>query len=162
MSVTGIATARLRAERKAWRRDHPPGFFARPRKEEDGSTNLMQWECGIPGKKGTPWEGGTYTLTVVFSDDFPSKPPTCKFVPVLFHPNVYPSGTVCLSILSEKGWRPAITIKQVLLGIQDLLENHNLKDPAQREPFLTCRDDPEKYVRIVREQAVRFGAPSRA
>ena len=37
-----------------------------------------------------------------------------KFVPPLFHPNVYPSGTVCLSILNEEeGWKPAITIKQV-------------------------------------------------
>lgn len=38
-----------------------------------------------------------------------------KFEPPLFHPNVYPSGTVCLSILEEdKDWRPAITIKQVI------------------------------------------------
>ena len=30
---------------------------------------------------------------------------------------VFPSGTVCLSILNEdEGWRPAITIKQMLLG----------------------------------------------
>ena len=37
-----------------------------------------------------------------------------KFVPPLVHPNVYPSGTVCLSILDEeKSWKPAITIKQV-------------------------------------------------
>jgi hypothetical protein len=37
-----------------------------------------------------------------------------KFSPALFHPNVYPSGTVCLSILDEeKSWKPAITIKQV-------------------------------------------------
>lgn len=27
---------------------------------QDGSINLMKWECGIPGKDGTPWEGGTY------------------------------------------------------------------------------------------------------
>ena len=41
---------------------------------------------------------------------------TGKFVPPLFHPNVYPSGTVCLSILDEeKAWKPAITIKQVSL-----------------------------------------------
>ena len=40
---------------------------------------------------------------------------TGKFTPALFHPNVYPSGTVCLSILDEeKAWKPAITIKQVL------------------------------------------------
>lgn len=25
-----------------------------------------------------------------------SQPPKCKFVPPLFHPNVYPSGTICL------------------------------------------------------------------
>jgi hypothetical protein len=41
-----------------------------------------------------------------------------KFTPALFHPNVYPSGTVCLSILDEeKAWKPAITIKQVLLPL---------------------------------------------
>lgn len=43
--------------------------------------------------------------------------PPGKFEPPLFHPNVYPSGTVCLSILEEdKDWRPAITIKQVWSG----------------------------------------------
>jgi hypothetical protein len=37
-----------------------------------------------------------------------------KFDPALFHPNVYPSGTICLSILDEeKGWKPSITVKQV-------------------------------------------------
>ena len=37
-----------------------------------------------------------------------------KFEPPIFHPNVYPSGTVCLSLLDEeKDWRPAVTIKQV-------------------------------------------------
>ena len=39
---------------------------------------------------------------------------TGKFDPPIFHPNVYPSGTVCLSLLDEdKDWRPAVTIKQV-------------------------------------------------
>jgi hypothetical protein len=48
---------------------------------------------------------------------FAGQPPKCKFVPPLYHPNVYPSGTICLSILNEDdGWRPAITIKQLLLG----------------------------------------------
>jgi ubiquitin-protein ligase len=37
-----------------------------------------------------------------------------KFDPPLFHPNVYPSGTICLSILDEeKQWKPSITIKSV-------------------------------------------------
>lgn len=69
----------------------------------------------------------------------------CKFPPNTFHPNIYPSGTVCLSILNEvcgvsglyitmnkqsfavvtlagflqdEAWRPSITVTQILLGIQ--------------------------------------------
>lgn len=118
----------------------------------------MNWECAIPGKKGvniwnffkknviffinfsflyqTPWEGGLYKLRMIFKDDYPTSPPKCKFEPPLFHPNVYPSGTVCLSLLDEeKDWRPAITIKQILLGIQDLLNEPNIKDPAQAEAY---------------------------
>ena len=144
--MSGIAIGRLTEERKAWRKDHPfvslqanrlilkqylifffvQGFIARPVKNPDGSLNLMNWECYIPGKKGTPWDGGLYKLRMIFKEDYPSSPPKCKFEPPLFHPNVYPSGTVCLSLLDEdKDWRPAITIKQVnylnlLVCVRDL------------------------------------------
>lgn len=68
-----------------------------------------------------------------------------KFEPPLFHPNVYPSGTVCLSILEEdKDWRPAITIKQILLGIQELLNEPNIQDPAQAEAYtIYCQNRVE-------------------
>nr|CAD7599727.1 unnamed protein product [Timema genevievae] len=136
LTMSGIAITRLAEERRAWRRDHPFGFVARPMKNSDGSLNLMNWECAIPGKKSTPWEGGLYKLRMIFKEDYPSSPPKCKFEPPLFHPNVYPSGTVCLSLLDEeKDWRPAITIKQILLGIQDLLNEPNIKDPAQAEAY---------------------------
>lgn len=65
------------------------------------------------------------------------------FKPVLFHPNVYPSGTVCLSILnpkkSEFGWRPSISVKEILLGVQHLLESPNWADPAQAEPVMVYK-----------------------
>ena len=41
-----------------------------------------------------------------------------KFDPPLYHPNVYPSGTICLSILDEeKSWRPSITMKSVSASV---------------------------------------------
>jgi ubiquitin-conjugating enzyme E2 I len=74
----------------------------------DGTTNMFKWLCEIPGPSNTPWEEGTYTLTIDFSHDFPVRllkhyyrPPKCMFKPVLPHPNIYPSGTVCLSILND-------------------------------------------------------------
>jgi hypothetical protein len=79
-----------------------------------------------------------------------------KFVPPLFHPNVYPSGTVCLSILNEEeGWKPAITIKQILLGVQDLLDDPNPDSPAQADAYNLFKKDRTAYEtkikRIVRE-----------
>ena len=89
--------------------------------------------------------------------EYPTHPPECKFSPPLFHPNVFPSGTVCLSILNEeKDWVPTITIKQVLLGIQDLLDNPNLSDPAQREAFIMCRDDRAGYIERVKTLAKSY------
>jgi ubiquitin-conjugating enzyme E2 I len=152
--MSGIAAGRLREERKAWRKDHPHGFFARAARNTDGSTNMMTWTCGIPGKAATPWEGGLYKVEMVFTDDYPSKPPLCKFKPVIFHPNVYPSGRICLSILDEsKSWQPTITIKQILLGIQDLLNSPNNDDPAQREPHQLLKSSKVQYEQRIRLEA---------
>lgn len=85
---------------------------------------------------------------------------TGKFVPPLFHPNVYPSGTICLSILNEEeGWRPAITIKQILMGIQDLLDEPNPDSPAQSEAYQLFVHNKAEYRRRVKAEA-RKNAPS--
>ncbi|GKD84399.1 SUMO-conjugating enzyme SCE1-like protein [Tanacetum coccineum] len=52
MSGGGVARGRLTEERKAWRKNHPHGFVAKPESLPDGSVNLMKWNCIIPGKAG--------------------------------------------------------------------------------------------------------------
>lgn len=88
------------------------------------------------------------------------RPLQCRFPPNFFHPNVYPSGTVCLSILNEdEQWRPSLTLKQILLGIQELLDTPNDKSPAQAnayEDFVRKRAD---YVRKVKAQAANYPPP---
>jgi ubiquitin-protein ligase len=85
---------------------------------------------------------------------------TGKFTPPLFHPNVYPSGTVCLSILNEdEGWRPAITIKQIALGVQDLLDNPNPESPAQAEAYNLFKKDRTEYEKRVRREVRQNPAP---
>eukprot|EP01114_Cavostelium_apophysatum_P013512 TRINITY_DN3288_c0_g2_i1.p1 TRINITY_DN3288_c0_g2~~TRINITY_DN3288_c0_g2_i1.p1 ORF type:complete len:160 (-),score=16.62 TRINITY_DN3288_c0_g2_i1:38-517(-) len=159
--MSGIAKGRLTEERKAWRKDHPYAFFARPQTNADGSTNLMVWECGIPGKPNTNWEGAVFPLTIEFSEDYPSKPPKCRFPAGFFHPNVYPSGTVCLSILNdEEDWKPSITVKQILLGIQDLLDTPNPNSPAQADPYTLFVTNKTEYVKRVKQQSARYPPPN--
>ncbi|KAK3706721.1 SUMO conjugating enzyme Hus5 [Vermiconidia calcicola] len=138
-----LTQARLQEERKQWRKDHPFGFVARPAKTSAGTLDLKKWDCAIPGKDKTIWEGGLFKLEVQF--------PEGKFIPPLFHPNVYPSGTVCLSILNEEeGWKPAITIKEILLGIQMLLDEVNPESPAQAEAYNLYKKDRAAYEKKVK------------
>ncbi|KAJ3109232.1 E2 SUMO-conjugating protein ubc9 [Physocladia obscura] len=106
------------------------------------------------GRKDTDWEGGVYKLVLMFPEDYPQKPPKCVFTPPLFHPNVYPSGTVCLSIVNEEqDWKPAITVKQILLGIQDLLNDPNPLSPAQADAYMLFKKDRAAYDRRIKQQA---------
>ncbi|RYR78763.1 hypothetical protein Ahy_A01g003622 isoform A [Arachis hypogaea] len=63
------------------------------------------------------------------------------------------------------GWRPAITVKQILVGIQDLLDQPNPADPAQTEGYHLFIQDATEYKRRVRQQAkqyppIIYGIPS--
>lgn len=54
--------------RKQWRRDHPFGFVAKPARTSAGVLDLKKWECSVPGKDKTLWEGGLFKLEVTFPD----------------------------------------------------------------------------------------------
>ncbi len=61
---------------KLWRRDHPFGFFAKPVRTPQGALDLKRWECGVPGKEKTLWEGGLFKLDVTFPDGNARPAPT--------------------------------------------------------------------------------------
>lgn len=73
------------------------------------------------------------------------------------HPNIYPSGTVCLSILNEEeDWKPHITVKQILMGIQKLVKDEpNIESPAQQDPLTLYKTNREEYIRKVKVFAAK-------
>lgn len=89
LNISVIALSWLVQERRAWRKDPSLGFMTVPTKNPDGTINLMNWECAVSRKKGSPWEGGMFKIQMLFKGDYPSLPQKCKFEPPLFHPNVY-------------------------------------------------------------------------
>ncbi|MCD7471726.1 SUMO-conjugating enzyme sce1 [Datura stramonium] len=56
------------------------------------------------------------------------------------------------------GWRPAITVKQILVGIQDLLDQPNPDDPAQTDGYQLYMQDTVEYKRRVKQQAKQYPA----
>jgi hypothetical protein len=49
----------------------------------------------ISGPDDTPYEGGLYTATLSFPKTYPNAPPKMQFTCDMYHPNIYPDGTVC-------------------------------------------------------------------
>lgn len=80
----------------------------------------------IFGPHDTPFEDGTFKLTIEFTEEYPNKPPTVRFVSKVFHPNVYADGGICLDILQNR-WSPTYDVSAILTSIQVsvLLYIHN-------------------------------------
>ncbi|EFJ46833.1 hypothetical protein VOLCADRAFT_81731 [Volvox carteri f. nagariensis] len=159
------AQARLVEERKDWRKDHPPGMVAKPATRSDGSTNMFEWECKVPGLKDTFCEGGMFPLTIKFSPEHPHKPPRVYMPRGFFHVNVFEDGGVCLSILKEvvpghlgdvSGWRPNFTVKTILVAIQELLSNPNFGSVANMQVHAMKKRSQKEYLRQMREQTTKY------
>ena len=90
----------------------------------------MLWACKIPGKPGTPWEGEIIAFTLQFSQDHPQVPPVCWMTRSWFHPNVCPISArlCCWALRQDGGWKPNMTILEILQGVQDTLAVPNVRE----------------------------------
>lgn len=90
--------------------------------------DLFSWTGLIRGPSHSPYEGGTFRLTIRFPDDYPVKPPLIMFATPLYHPSVNTQGWICLPVLKTK-WAPTLTISRVLLAIRSMLADPDPSDP---------------------------------
>ena len=143
--------------------------------------------CLVPGVVGTDWEGACIPAWVTYHDPlqppsvhFPanegpnSEPRTIESEQPLgsgnrrrdtigfLHANVYPSGKVSVSTLNPdpvcSAWHPSMTLAEVLLSVQLLLDNPNFNDPSQAGPYHLGKRDRGLYDQGVRDQAARYTA----
>ncbi|KAL6121715.1 hypothetical protein NUSPORA_01324 [Nucleospora cyclopteri] len=112
--------------------------------------DLFTWVAVISGPKGTPYEGGTFSLVLTFDDEYPQHAPEVCFLSKMFHPNVYPNGDLCLDILKNK-WSPSYNVTAILLSVQSLLNDPNINSPANMEAAEMYEKNKEEYKKKVRE-----------
>ncbi|EEB90992.1 hypothetical protein MPER_10725 [Moniliophthora perniciosa FA553] len=61
--------------------------------------NLYEWEILVIGPPDTLYEGGFFKARLSFPPEFPLLPPKMRFMTPMWHPNIYPDGVGCVSIL---------------------------------------------------------------
>ncbi|KAF2765648.1 ubiquitin-conjugating enzyme [Teratosphaeria nubilosa] len=132
--------------------------------------------CGLVGNSVFEWEimlmldeeqdslygGGCFRALMTFPPTYPLYPPTLKFINPLFHPNVYPSGDVCISILhppeddkygyesASERWSPVQTPETILLSVISMLGSPNDESPANIEAGKLWREDKKEFRKRVR------------
>ncbi|MCA9749081.1 MAG: ubiquitin-conjugating enzyme E2 [Romboutsia sp.] len=120
-------------------------IYAQPLEDD-----LLTWVAVIIGPTNTPFENGTFSLILSFDESYPNHPPEVTFISRMFHPNIYQNGDLCLDILKNR-WTPSYDVLGILLSIQSLLNDPNVKSPANVEAANLYEHDVEKYKEKVRD-----------
>lgn len=116
--------------------------------------NFYEWEATLIGPGDSPYAGGIFILSILFTKEYPFKPPKLKFKTKILHPNINDNGSICLDILN-KNWSPVLSISKVLLSILSLLTDPNPNDPLNTDIANIYLADREKYNRLVRNYTLK-------
>jgi ubiquitin-conjugating enzyme E2 G2 len=161
--ATTVAAKRLFHEYKLLTSDPPDGITAGPLSEDD----IFSWEALIAGPIDTPFEGGIFPAELKFPKDYPLSPPTMRFLGGIWHPNVYPNGVVCISILHPPGddpnhyeqaserWSPIQSVEKILISVMSMLAEPNDESPANVEAAKMWRERRAEYESQVRKDVRR-------
>ncbi|KAI6180937.1 UBIQUITIN-CONJUGAT-2 domain-containing protein [Aphelenchoides besseyi] len=141
--MTTAARKRLIRDFKKLQEDPPAGISGAPTED-----NIMVWEAIIFGPVDTPFEDGTFKLSLEFTEEYPNRPPTVKFISKMFHPNVYADGSICLDILQNR-WAPTYDVAGVLTSIQSLLDEPNPNSPANSVAAQLYQENRREYEKKV-------------
>ena len=104
-------------------------------------SNMLKGYAVIYGPSDTIYRYGAYIFEFNFPTNYPFSPPKVKYLTndgiTRFHPNLYRSGKVCISILNTwrgEQWTSCQTIRSILLMLVTLLHNKPLlNEPGIKE-----------------------------
>lgn len=125
--------------------------------------NVFMWNVSlIVVDPESDYNGAYLSGELAFPSNYPFAPPTFKFKPSIFHPNVYPDGRLCISILhtadaeasdepSYLTWSPAQNVESILLSILSLLEDPNTNSPANVEASICYRKQHDVYKEKIKQ-----------
>lgn len=126
--------------------------------------NIFEWSVAlIVLNPDSLYYGGYFKAKMTFPQNYPYQPPDFVFERPIWHPNVYPNGRLCISILHQPGedmmsgemagerWSPVQRVESVLISILSLLDDAECSSPANVDAGVQLRNDPDGYKTRVAE-----------
>lgn len=126
--------------------------------------NVFEWSVAlIVLNPDSLYYGGYFKAKMTFPKTYPYNPPDFKFLRPLYHPNIYPDGRLCISILHAPGddemsgelaaerWSPVQRVETVLLSVLSLLDDAEVSSPANVDAGVMLRNNPVQYKEMVKK-----------
>ena len=107
--------------------------------------DIFKWQATIIGPIDTPYHNGIFNLEILFTQEYPIKPPQVRFKTKIFHPNIDSSGGICIDILKDS-WNPLLSVKTILLSVCSLLNDPNINDPLVPYIANLYKDNKKKFI----------------
>ncbi|CAL8273141.1 unnamed protein product [Gadus morhua 'NCC'] len=117
------------------------------------------WKILMQGPPDTPYENGTFELYCQFGPDYPVKPPTLRFVTVMYHCNINNSGRICHNIF-DRGYNAHIPMKKILDAIYGLLIAPEAEDPLDSILAEQFQSSKEEYDQNAKDHTTKTAAKS--
>lgn len=152
------------------------GLLSRQLKQMQNDKSISGISCGLVDSNVFEWEvmlmiddetkyygGGFFRARLTFPPEYPLLPPKMRFETPLFHPNIYPNGDVCISILhppeedkygyesAAERWSPVQTPETILLSVISMLSSPNDESPANVEAASLWRENLPEFKKRVRK-----------
>ena len=156
-SYCACAIKRLNKELADFNQNQPDFCSVGPINNND----MLHWQATLLGPADSPYQEGVFILNINFPSDYPFKPPNCRFLTRIYHPNFGLNGLICccaIDILGDK-WSPALSISKILPRIYSLF-----KDPypdsvcgyGNSEAAILYKSDRAKFIEKAKEWTKKF------
>ena len=126
--------------------------------------NIFEWSVAlIVLNPDSLYYGGYFKAVIRFPKNYPFEPPDFRFQRPLWHPNIYPDGRLCISILHAPGddvmsgeqsgerWTPVQRVESILISVISLLDDAEVNSPANIDAGVMLRTQRDAYKERVRQ-----------
>ena len=130
--------------------------------------NIYKWKSSLVGPVNTPYEGGLFTILIIFPSDYPNHGPEFKFNNKVYHLNVNNNindinfGHIDCNRINE--WRivgkvkgfPFYTVKNALFDIFCLFYNQSVDCAYDYSMEYLYINNPEKFNENAKEWTQKY------
>ena len=134
------------------------------------NNNIFTWRVSMVGPVNTPYEGGLFTLSIVFPNDYPSHGPEFKFKNRMYHLNVINNqldrefGHICVNSINE--WKTTgkvkggfYTVKQALFDIFCLFYNQGVDSAFDEQMAENYKSNPDAFNKEAKKWTQMYATP---